>query len=237
MMIRSVMASRKGEEFSALGMVHLLCMTPDMFRFYLKAADGKLVDEVVTDRGDEIWFEECSEEFFAAVKTALVVEAWANEVPEDMIAEQFGVGAGDIHAAVENLKWLLHAGSRIAHEFVPEFEEGMKILEIRAANGVREELIPLISLKGIGRVRARRLFARGIRTPEELIAANRADVVAILGAGVAESVLAAAGRKRKRGEGKADTVEERIKEVREEVNIEAKERKVVTQPTLFDFGG
>ena len=233
LMIKDVLEAHAGEDFSPFGILHMLCMTPDMFRFYLKAADEKLVDKIVGDRCDEIWCEDCTEEFFAAVKTAAVVEEWASEISEEMISERFGVGGGDIHAAVENLKWLLHAAKRIAHEFAPSLEKEMSILEMRVANGVKEELIPLISLKGIGRVRARRLFSRGITNPAELLAADKADLVSVLGSVTTENVLKEAKRKggvKTERDEELDEVMEKKEEVLEQTKTDTKK-----QPTLFDF--
>ncbi|HJJ69310.1 MAG TPA: helix-hairpin-helix domain-containing protein, partial [Methanocorpusculum sp.] len=173
------------------------------------------------------------EEFFAAVKTAAVVEEWASEISEEMISERFGVGGGDIHAAVENLKWLLHAAKRIAHEFAPSLEKEMSILEMRVANGVKEELIPLISLKGIGRVRARRLFSRGITNHAELLAADKADLVSVLGSVTTENVLKEAKRKggvKTERDEELDEVMEKKEEVLEQTKTDTKK-----QPTLFDF--
>ena len=233
LMIKDVLSTHAGEEFSPFGVLHMLCMTPDMFRFYLKAADEKLVDKIISERCDEIWSEECTEEFFAAVKTAAVVEEWASEVSEEMIAERFGVGGGDIHAAVENLKWLLHAAKRIAREFAPSLEQEMSILEMRVANGVKEELIPLISLKGIGRVRARRLFSRGITNPAELLAADKSELVSILGAVTTENVLQEAKRKGGVKTGRDEELDD-IMEKKEEVLAQTK-TETKKQPTLFDF--
>ncbi|HJJ72432.1 MAG TPA: helix-hairpin-helix domain-containing protein, partial [Methanocorpusculum sp.] len=140
---------------------------------------------------------------------------------------------GDIHAAVDNLKWLLHAAKRICHEFAPSLEAEMNILEMRVANGVKEELIPLISLKGIGRVRARRLFSRGITNPTELLAADKAELVSILGAATTENVLKEAMRKggmKKERDEELDDVVEKNEEAAEQTKTETKK-----QPTLFDF--
>ncbi|HJJ39550.1 MAG TPA: helix-hairpin-helix domain-containing protein, partial [Methanocorpusculum sp.] len=246
LMIKNAFSEHAGDEFSAFAVLHLLCMTPDMFRFYLKTSDEKMVDDILLDRGDEIWIEEFSEEFFGAVKSAAVVEEWISETPEEMIAERYSVGSGDVHAAVENLKWLLHAASRISHEFAPVLESEMKKLEIRAANGIKEELIPLISLKGIGRVRARRLFERGITTPEELLKADKASVVSILGTLTYEKVIAEA--KRRSGSRMPESepgddysysepgMEHDAVRNKEETSVSEEKKKQETgQPTLFDF--
>ncbi len=228
-MIRGALTERNVPEmFTAFGMLHLLCMTPDMFRFYLKASDERLVDQVLTERGEELWLEDLSEEFFAAVKTALVAEEWCNETPEEVICENYGVGAGDIHAVVENLRWLIHAAGRIAQEFVPGLSADVAMLEVRVENGVKEELLPLISLRGIGRVRARRLFDRGFVSPEALLAADPADISPILGGVLTRQVLAAAAKKTGR---EAAVLRADLPEAKPTTSGEAK-----IQKTLFEFG-
>ncbi|HJJ53528.1 MAG TPA: helix-hairpin-helix domain-containing protein, partial [Methanocorpusculum sp.] len=114
---------------------------------------------------------------------------------------------------------------RICHEFSPGSDEEMKNLETRVMHGVKEELLPLITLKGIGRVRARRLFDQGITDPKALLTAQEHVVISILGATIAQKVLEQAGKnsaKKKRTESE---------EGEEELQIEKK-----PQLTLFDFG-
>ena len=57
-------------------------------------------------------------------------------------------------------------------------------------NGIRRELLPLVRLRGIGRVRARRLFNHGITTPDAIISSGISEVTRILGRGVAEQIFA-----------------------------------------------
>lgn len=56
-------------------------------------------------------------------------------------------------------------------------------------NGTRRELLPLIRLRGIGRVRARRLFNNGLTTPEIILTKGIEPVKMILGQGVAEQIF------------------------------------------------
>ena len=56
-------------------------------------------------------------------------------------------------------------------------------------NGTRRELLPLIRLRGIGRVRARRLFTNGMKTPDDILARGIEEVTKILGLGVAEQIF------------------------------------------------
>jgi len=65
-------------------------------------------------------------------------------------------------------EWLTRAASRIAgfvnRDAVGEIED----IHRRILYGVRGELLELVKLKGIGRVRARTLFDRDLRTLEDL---------------------------------------------------------------------
>ena len=125
----------------------------------------------------------------------------------------------------------MHAAGRIAHEFAPRFDADVRDLEIRIENGVKAELLPLISLRGIGRIRARRLFDRGITTPEELLVADTRDVVAILGNVLAKNVLEQAAKKTGKTMEIAELPEEKNETVPATASEEAKPQK-----TLFDFG-
>ncbi|MEM5881631.1 MAG: helix-hairpin-helix domain-containing protein, partial [Candidatus Aenigmatarchaeota archaeon] len=59
-----------------------------------------------------------------------------------------------------------------------------KILEIRMTKGVKEELIELVSLKGIGRVRARNLYNAGFKTLDDLKKAKIEDLIKVRGIGI-----------------------------------------------------
>lgn len=56
-------------------------------------------------------------------------------------------------------------------------------MELRTKHGIKKELLPLIKLRGIGRVRARRLFNNGIGSIEALREAGSEKVGKILGQG------------------------------------------------------
>ena len=83
-------------------------------------------------------------------------------------------------------------------------------------HGIRRELLPLIRLKNIGRVRARRLFNNGITDPTLLRAAGTERIAEILGRGLARQLFE----------------ESRDSDEREELEGEPK----LIQPTLSDFG-
>ncbi|MBU1704989.1 MAG: hypothetical protein KJ922_06510, partial [Nanoarchaeota archaeon] len=67
-------------------------------------------------------------------------------------------------------------------------------MRVRIKNGVKEELIPLLRLKGVGRVRARKLYNAKIRDVKELKSADLMKLVQLLGKSVALSVKEQVGQ-------------------------------------------
>jgi helicase len=51
---------------------------------------------------------------------------------------------------------------------LPAVQEQLLPLRQRVLYGVKEELLPLVALKGIGRVRARNLYKAGYKGPKEI---------------------------------------------------------------------
>ena len=161
------------ERRTDIGYLHLICSTPDMPRLYLGKRDyrelGAFADEhmfefrvdVPGEWGDPSEFEW----FLSEVKMAYLLERWVNEASEDEIISQFGVGSGDILRFVETADWLLYAAYEIAKLLGLKGElPYIGRLRRRIRYGVREELLELVGLAGVGRIRARRLYNAGLRS-------------------------------------------------------------------------
>lgn len=58
----------------------------------------------------------------------------------------------------------------------------------RVKYGVKEELLALVELRGVGRVRARKLFNSGIKKPSE-IKSNVGKVEALFGKKIADTII------------------------------------------------
>jgi helicase len=196
---------RAREEYTDLGLVHLICCTPDMPTLYVRNADLPALTRVLETGPDQLWVQlpdddDETEIFYRSLKTALLLSDWANELSEEKICERYSVGPGDIYGMVESVNWLLHASSELARMFRPPFHTAVRECEVCMKSGIRRELLPLVRLRGIGRVRARRLFNNGIRTPDEILAAGVENTTKILGRGITEQVfLQLKGKKSKEG--------------------------------------
>ncbi len=153
-----------------------------------------LILEEMSGRADELPFRqektlfepEAIEKFFSA----MMLEQWINEKHESELFTNYGLAPGLLFGKTQIIEWLSYATIELSK--VMGLEKHLinsQKLGRRAKYGVKEELLMLVELKGIGRVRARKLFSAGIKKPSEA-KANIAKVEAILGKKVADSIKA-----------------------------------------------
>jgi len=211
-----VTAMARQKKYTDIGLLHLLCSTPDMLTLYVRRDDMYILDRFLADHRDDLWMEipwDAGEGFDRSLKTALLLADWADEVGEDVLCERYSVGPGDIYGMVESVAWLVHASRQLAGLFAPHLAGPIEEMELRTKHGIKKELLPLIRLRGIGRVRARRLFNNNLGSIEALRAAGPEKVGKVLGQGIAARIF------------------EQLEGVRDEVGEVAEE-----QATLSRFG-
>jgi helicase len=189
-----VSALREKEIYSDLGLLQVICSTPDMPRLYVRNTDLPALSRMMEDHAKDLWFslpddDESIEAYYRALKTAMLLSDWTDELSDAKICERYSVGPGDIHGMVESVTWLLHASTELARMFASAFHTHVQEYEICMKHGSRRELLPLIRLRGIGRVRARRLFTSRITTPDEILEHGIDEVTKILGRGIAEQIF------------------------------------------------
>ena len=185
------------EEYSDIGLLQLICSTPDMYNLYVSNKDIPYLERFLEELDEALWLpvpDDEEETYFRGLKTTMLLRDWANELSDTVICERYSVGPGDIYSMVESVNWLLHATSRLTPMFAPHFQDQVREFEYCMKHGVKRELLPLIKLRNIGRVRARRLFNSGITSPEDLQTAGTDKVSQILGRGIADQLFNAAKR-------------------------------------------
>jgi helicase len=185
---------RAHQEYTDLGLLQLICCTPDMPTLYVRNSDLAMLSTVLEKDTDQLWIAppenpDDSETFYRSLKTALLLSDWTNELSDAKICERYSVGPGDIYGMVESVNWLLHATTELARMFKPAFHASIRDYEVCMKNGIRRELLPLVRLRGIGRVRARRLFNNGITTPDRILESGIEEITRILGRGIAEQIF------------------------------------------------
>lgn len=149
--------------------------TPDLPSLWLRAGEEpRLLERFLQEepellrKPEEDPFPTDMDRFLASLKTAEVLEAWIDEVPLVELTERFGIGAGDLRAKVEDAEWLLFGASRLAAQYQRRAVAALDALSLRVRYGVSEDLLDLVQLRGIGRVRGRRLKAAGYPDRESL---------------------------------------------------------------------
>lgn len=186
--IRDALKGR-APKLADISFLHMVSRTPDMAP-RLRPASSEIDkialfveehrDEFMFDVPDE-WADRIEfEEFLGEVKTALVLNAWIEEYSEDQIIEFFGVEPGDLYHLTETAKWLLYASYELA-KLLGHRDLLSKLAELmeRVEHGVRAELLPLVRLEGVGRVRARILYNAGLRTIEDLRKASVENLMSL----------------------------------------------------------
>lgn len=180
---------KKGaEEVTDLTWLHMICRTPDM-RPILRPRKGEIeaIENYVEEHRNEFAFPIKMtddyieyEEFIGEVKTAMVLNKWIEESSENELLESFSVEPGDRYNIVLNAEWLLYSSRELARVLgISTYNRHLLQLTERVKYGVTSQLLPLVKLKGIGRIRARVLYNSGFRTIASLKRAQISKLVEI----------------------------------------------------------
>lgn len=129
------------------------------------------------------------DDFLHSVKTALMFNDWINEKDEDFLLGEYNIRPGELKIKLGLADWLLYATEELTRmlHFQNLLKEILK-LKLRLKHGVKEELLPLIRLEKIGRVRARKLYFNGIKDISHVKKADLMKLIQILGKNTAINV-------------------------------------------------
>jgi helicase len=123
------------------------------------------------------------------LSTALMLRDWANEIPERDIVKKYGTTPGTLFVKMTNADWLLYAASelsKLSHLSITKLLE----LRVRTKYGIKKELLDLIRLEQVGRVRARLMHDNGIKHVSDLRLPGSAEKVEkLFGKEVAKKIL------------------------------------------------
>ncbi|MGI6009026.1 MAG: DEAD/DEAH box helicase [Methanomethylophilus sp.] len=173
-----------------LQIMQAVACTPDVMGMYPKKGDQALL-EATDAEYDGDWLcsieDECGtdddaiawDNHMSDLKTALLLRFWIDEKTEEYITDTMKIGPGDIRARVDSADWILYAMNEVAMIFNPDASKTIRPLLTRMRYGVKEELIPLVTLKGVGRARARTLFNAGMRTRADIARADEKELAAL----------------------------------------------------------
>ncbi len=189
----TILKALRERSMGELGLLYMLTAT-DELRPYLRARSGEESTLWANAYSHEkelgidcvnVGFEDYN--FLDKYKTTLLLRDWLEELHEDSLLEKYGVAPGILRAKLSNWNWVSYAAIELAKlEHLPLKE--LRRVERRIKYGVRGELLPLVELKNIGRVRARKLFSASIKSIPDLEKMPAQDLARVLGPRVAVSV-------------------------------------------------
>ena len=108
--------------------------------------------------------------FMEKFKTATMLKDWVNEATEEDILEKYNLAPGILRNYLLNAEWMAYSISEISKlTSRREVSAYMKGFRKRIKYGVKEELLPLVSIKGIGKMRARKIYGLGIKKPDDIL--------------------------------------------------------------------
>jgi helicase len=184
----------QGDRFSDLALLHLVTLTTDMELLYIRSSD-QWVEEFIDDNLHELFPEDNYDWLLREAKTASMLADWINEVREEDLSLKYHIGPGDIRRIAETAEWLMHATSQLSRHLDLGVTYRAVQLEKRIHYGAGPDLLSLLDIKGIGRVRARKLHKAGYTSMDMLKEADARVIGRIIGPKVAEKVISQVRRK------------------------------------------
>ena len=183
-------------KISPLGVLHALSSCPDMNPLYLRRAESLTFAELYYNRKEDFLIDAPTDlhefEFFLSeIKTASLLLDWMEEMSENGITKKYNVGPGDIRSRVELGEWLQYSMKELAKLFSSSRVNPLEKMLVRIQQGIKEELAELVSIRDIGRVRARALFMAGFTDSMKLSKASVENLMSIHGFGkvLAEKIM------------------------------------------------
>ena len=157
--------------------------------------NDKLAKSVFLEKVPEEWDLEY-DDFMKSVKTAMLFESWMKEKTEDQLLSQFRVAPGELYTRLRNADWLLYSINELGLLLGKKKVLGkIRKLRVRMKYGVKEELLPLVRLEQIGRIRARKLFDHNLKKISDLRQIPLTSLSRIVGPKIANIIKKQLGEK------------------------------------------
>jgi len=164
---RDAIENASQDKKHTFGFLHLISNCEEFFpKFSLRNKDYESVSLLIENNSEEL-IEPISE--YDCSRSLLALHAWITESSELSLSDNFGIESGDMHRIAETANWLSYCLREISkHVERADLLEELGNLRKRIVYGIREELLELVRVRGIGRVRARILYKHKIKNLDDL---------------------------------------------------------------------
>lgn len=191
--------SKPMRDFSFLQMVSWTLEMRPLIR--VKQKDIPIVEEKIVLESNDLFslepadYSDEYDDFSDSIKTALVFEEWINEKGEDYLLDEHQVTPGELNAKLDRADWLLFSCYELSKlQGFRELANKILKIRIRLSKGVKEELLPLLKLKGVGRVRARKLYNNSVKDLGDVKTVDISSLATLLGKKLAINVKKQVGQ-------------------------------------------
>ena len=171
------------------GFLHLISNCEEFYpKFSLRNRDYESASLLIENNSSEL-LEPISE--YDCSRSLLALHAWVTESSELSLSDNFGIESGDMHRMAETANWLSYCLREISkHVERADLLEELGNLRKRIVYGIKEELLELVRIKGIGRVRARILYKHKIKNLDDLakIPVNKLSEIDKIGLTLADNI-------------------------------------------------
>jgi ATP-dependent DNA helicase len=220
--ITKAIKKTKSTEIKPFSFIHVVASTLEM-RPFLKVK-VKEYDDIQSElnensqnllKAEPDIYDYDYDDYLNGVKTAIMLFEWTNELSEKELLEIYNVTPGELNTKLAIADWLLYTTEELARiQKNIDIIKYIKKTRLMLKHGAKEELLILLKLKNIGRIRARKMFNNKIKDIKDVKNADISKLVGLIG--------------------KSTTIKIK-KEVGVEIKTEIKETKRVGQMSLHKF--
>lgn len=181
--------------------LHMIIFTLEMRpQLSIKKAEYDRIEvELLKHEGDLLcdepsYFDPQYHDFLCSIKTTGMVHDWINELTEEQLMEKYSIRPGEINYKLTTADWLIYACHELAKLLeLQEVLTPLSKLRVRLSYGCKEELLNLLKLKNIGKIRARKLYLNGIKSVSDVKSSDPVTLVQLLGHKLAVDVKTQVG--------------------------------------------
>ena len=157
-------------QISPFSLLHLVTCTPDFIPLWPQKKDLEKIQDALFGHERELLMQSVDLDDERRMKGALVLQSWIEETSINDLETEWNVQPGDLRSRVDLAEWLLYSTriilmedeelSRMDKESHRVLFEAIDETHRRMRYGCKSDLISLVSLRGIGRVRAREMVEK-----------------------------------------------------------------------------
>jgi helicase len=165
--MRVLIGLDKQRQISPFSLLHLVTCTPDFIPLWPQKKDMGKIQDALFGHGRELLTNSVDLDDERRMKGVLVLQSWIEELSINDLEDEWNVQPGDLRSRVDLAEWLLYSTRTILmddSELISMDKKSHRILfeaidemHRRVRYGCKSDLLALISLKGVGRVRAREM--------------------------------------------------------------------------------